>query len=135
MAQEVGMQTARAPARQAVSQAIRDRLARLLGMVGSTHDGEALNAARLADKLVRQMGVSWSEILADPASAAPNVLIGWPARWRSALQACGQHGARLGERERSFVESLATYKRTPSPKQLVWLRSITERVIEAGGGR
>lgn len=133
------MQTASAAARRAVPQAVRDRLARLLGMVGSAHDGEALNAARLADKLLRQTGATWFEILTDPALAAdlaaPDVFVGWPARWRGALRVCGQCGASLGGYERSFVQDLAVYRRRPSPRQLAWLRSITERVIEAGGGR
>jgi hypothetical protein len=46
---------------------VRTRLARLLG---SEHDGEALNAARLADKLVRSEGVTWHQVLAVP-SASP----------------------------------------------------------------
>jgi hypothetical protein len=134
------MSTNSAPTRQAVPQAIRDRLARLLGMVGSAHDGEALNAARLADKVVRSLGLTWTEVLAPSpelvlASSGPNPLIGWPAQWRNALRVCGQCGGSLGDRELSFVRSLAASKRNPSPRQLAWLRSITERVIEAGGGR
>lgn len=37
----------------ALDNTTRTRLVRLLGMIGSQHDGEALNAARLANKLVR----------------------------------------------------------------------------------
>jgi hypothetical protein len=107
--------------------------------VGSMHDGEALNAARLADRLVRNCGLTWAEVLAPPepavAPSSDNLLIGWPAQWRSALRMCGQCGALLGGQERSFLQSLATYKRRPSPRQLTWLRSITVRVIEAGGGQ
>ncbi len=39
------------------------RLAKLLGMVGSNQDGEALNAARLADNLVRQHGITWHVVM------------------------------------------------------------------------
>jgi hypothetical protein len=39
------------------------RLAALLGMIGSAHDGEALNAARLAHKLVVGSGLSWEQVL------------------------------------------------------------------------
>lgn len=41
----------------------RDRLAKLLGMMGSAHDGEALNAARMAHTLVRQAGMTWEDVL------------------------------------------------------------------------
>jgi len=34
----------------------RDRLAKLLGMLGADHDGEVVNAARAADRLVRRSG-------------------------------------------------------------------------------
>jgi hypothetical protein len=44
----------------------RRRLAQLLGMIGSTHDGEALNAARLADRHLRDRRMSWEEIILPP---------------------------------------------------------------------
>src|SRR3954471_3160878 len=39
------------------------RLARLLAMMGAAHDGEALNASRLADRLVRESGATWLDVL------------------------------------------------------------------------
>src|ERR1700738_2141820 len=41
----------------------RDRLARVLGMMGSAHDGEALAAARQAERLRAEAGLTWGEIL------------------------------------------------------------------------
>src|ERR1700719_372642 len=41
----------------------RDRLARGLGMMGSAHDGEALAAARQAERLRAEAGLTWGEIL------------------------------------------------------------------------
>ena len=41
----------------------RDRLAKLLG---SDHDGEVLNAARLADRLVRDHGITWLDAITAP---------------------------------------------------------------------
>ena len=49
----------------------RKRLAQLLGMLGSQHDGEILNAARLAAKLVRAQRCTWEEILNAPANLSP----------------------------------------------------------------
>lgn len=46
----------------AMSEAIT-RLSRVLGMMGSDHDGEALNAARLAEKIRRDMNKSWVTLL------------------------------------------------------------------------
>ncbi len=42
---------------------IADKLARICGMFGSDHDGERAAAAALADRLVRQAGMTWGQIL------------------------------------------------------------------------
>lgn len=43
-----------------------DRLAKLLGLLGSDHDGEVANAGRAADRLLRQAGLTWFDIIARP---------------------------------------------------------------------
>jgi hypothetical protein len=40
----------------------RGRLAKLLGMLGSEHDGEALAAARQVERLRTEAGLTWAEI-------------------------------------------------------------------------
>jgi hypothetical protein len=56
----------------ALSGAALRRLAALVGMTGSDHDGEALNALRLAQKLVSAHGCTLLEALAAaPASVVP----------------------------------------------------------------
>jgi hypothetical protein len=40
----------------------RTRLIQLLGMIGSHHDGEALNAARLAQRLIGAEAMTWEEV-------------------------------------------------------------------------
>ena len=49
----------------------RARLEKLLGLLGSPHDGEALAAARKADALVRAAGLTWREVLAGPDQPPP----------------------------------------------------------------
>jgi len=44
----------------------RRRLALLLGMLGSDHDGERSNAGRLAERLVRQQGLTWPQVIDGP---------------------------------------------------------------------
>lgn len=46
------------------------RLAALLGMMSSAHDGEALNAARLADQMLKKSGKTWADVLGKPAAAS-----------------------------------------------------------------
>lgn len=40
------------------------RLVKLLGMMGSTHDGEVRNAAQLAQRLVASLGLTWEDVFA-----------------------------------------------------------------------
>jgi len=49
----------------------RDRLVKLLGMLGSAHDGEVLNAARHIDALMRASGQDWDKLLSPAPAAAP----------------------------------------------------------------
>jgi hypothetical protein len=42
----------------------KKRLISLLGMIGSAHDGEALNAARLAQRLIGALEMTWEDVLA-----------------------------------------------------------------------
>lgn len=46
----------------------RRKLIALLGMLGSAHDGEKLNAARLAQRTLGEMGLTWEEF----CGAQPN---------------------------------------------------------------
>jgi hypothetical protein len=41
----------------------RQRVARIIAMAGSRHDGEALNAVRTVDRLIREAGLSWEDLL------------------------------------------------------------------------
>lgn len=42
----------------------RDRLIKLLGLLGSDHEGERGNAARMASDLLRGAGLTWAEVIA-----------------------------------------------------------------------
>jgi hypothetical protein len=50
----------------------RARLVKLLGMLGSVHDGEVLNAARHIEAMVRASGSDWDRLL----SPAPTTVAG-----------------------------------------------------------
>jgi hypothetical protein len=41
----------------------RERLARLLGMLGSAHDGEVVNAGRLAIRMLKEAGMTWEQVV------------------------------------------------------------------------
>lgn len=41
----------------------RRKLIRFLGMLGSDHDGEVVNAARIALRLIKDRGLTWDDVL------------------------------------------------------------------------
>lgn len=62
----------------------KTRLIQLLGMMGSDHDGEVLNAARLAQRLIRGHRLSWVEVFngsAAPVSGGINRAAGGRGWW------------------------------------------------------
>jgi hypothetical protein len=89
-----------------------DRLVKLLGMLGSAHDGERAAAGLKAHELVRRHGLTWSDILlAAPASP--------PRRgWRDKLTACQAHQHCLSSRERAFVLFAGAVARHPDRKAI-----------------
>jgi hypothetical protein len=48
----------------------KKRLVQVLGMTGSDGDGEALNAIRLANRMLRAANTTWSDLLAPPSAPA-----------------------------------------------------------------
>jgi hypothetical protein len=108
---------------------VLERLIKLLGMLGSAHDGERAAAGRKADELLRRYGLTWSDILlVAAASSAPPPEPDQPMSWREKCAACKARQHHLNERERAFVSSLARWRGTPTEKQLAWLDRIYENL-------
>jgi hypothetical protein len=111
----------------------RSRLARVLGKMGSSFDAEVLTAAKLANRMVRDAGMTWPEVLAvqaDPEKPV-DVFADWPARWQGAIALCQRSAGLTKDWDRQFVATLACYQHRPSDKQLAILREVTERVLRA----
>jgi len=56
----------------AIPAKLRVRLIKVLGMLGSTHDGERANAAAAATKLLMELRLTWDELLSDDAPYPPS---------------------------------------------------------------
>ena len=91
------------------------RLVKLCGMLGSQHDGERAAAGLKADQLVRDLGLSWSDII------VPSDLAGGQERppeprtdWQRMAQYRHRCRAALNERERAFIATMLTWRGTPS---------------------
>jgi hypothetical protein len=105
----------------------RDRLAKLCGLFGS-HIGERANAAAAADKLIRQAGLRWPDIL---LPALP------PGRQRSLdtiadmIEFVLDFEDVLSEWEVSFCRSIARARYRLSQKQLEVLDRLVEKCQRA----
>ena len=107
----------------------RDRLAKLLGMMGSTHDGEVVAAARQVERLRADAGLTWPEILVPRLPPPPR---GQNVRTvADAIDFVIEHAFVLTDWERGFARNLCRLKCPLSPRQLEVLERLVEKVRRA----
>jgi hypothetical protein len=99
-----------------------DKLAKLCGLFGSDHDGERAAAAQMADKLVKQHGLRWSDVI----SISRRVAIAAPISSADKIAFALRNIAALSIWERRFLYSV-NGRRTLSPKQLAVLEQIYDK--------
>ncbi|MFL5253330.1 MAG: hypothetical protein ACJ8AI_10625 [Rhodopila sp.] len=112
-----------------LSDASRVRLSRLLGMLGSTFDGEVINAGRQADRLVKAAGLTWTDIIVAPPPGADNDP--HAADWRRTATACLRFPMLINRWEFEFLSGLGRFPRI-SQKQRSRLENIVARLRAAG---
>jgi hypothetical protein len=108
-----------------------ERLARLLGMLGSDHLGEVANAGRLADKM-RAAGLTWPDIItpALPPGTDPSTdPIG--VDWRRTAAACSRYPHLIDRWEAEFLAGLPRFP-SLSCKQRLTLLKIVVRLRACG---
>ena len=104
----------------------RERLAKLLGMLGSEHGGEVITAARHADALVRRTGLTWRDVVVanDAQPQLDNVGFGVA----NEIRFCLLHRHQLTEWEKTFLGSIRE-KGTPlSARQRNCLARIVDKL-------
>jgi len=119
----------------------RERLVALLGMMGSSGDGEALNAARLAQKFVVDRKLTWNDVITAQTTAQKSAANPYDEMMRNAQRNAQQSAAthqqkaawllqnykdKLSNVEKEFVSDMVHWIR-PSPKQQNWLNRIYAR--------
>ena len=70
---------------------VADHLVKLLGMLGSHHDGERAAAGLKAHEFVHQLGLRWTDI------------IRVPPEWQHMARTCREQAHRLSAKEFAFV--------------------------------
>ena len=115
----------------------RTKLARVLGMLGSPHQGERDAAALAADRLVRGRGLDWLDVLGGSPAEPPISQPGWTPSpspvpdLMGDLQTCGRRLDLLTAWEREVITNMAQ-QRTVSRKQRDILAAIAAKVRSTG---
>ena len=104
----------------------RERLARLLGMLGSDHAGERDNAARAAHRLVQQHGITWYDVVVTHPSPDPGDpgtdLMG--ADWRRTVAACRRYPHLINPWEAGFLVGLPRFPRLSCKQRSALLKIV-----------
>jgi hypothetical protein len=106
-----------------------ERLAKLLGMLGSAHDGEVLAAARQTARLRQGAGLTWRDIVLPalpPPARAQRV-----ETLAAAIAFALDHEDALTPWEFGFVTSLRRQRTPISAKQAAILEQIVEKAQRA----
>jgi hypothetical protein len=106
--------------------ASRTKLAKLLGMLGSDHAGERDAAALAVRRLIKQSGVTWSQILTSQPVGKKLAELG---TWRATCRECLARPGSLRPWEVGFLTALPGFRRL-STKQRYVLKQITDRVLD-----
>ena len=108
------------------------KLAKILGMLGSDHDGEVAAAGRRANALLKGAGLTWDQVLA-PTVPRPEPPHQPPRRWRRGVSPtdtaalCLLWPEVLTDWETNFCRSIVGRRRI-SAKQTVVLERLARKV-------
>ena len=102
----------------------RQRLAKLLGMLGSVYAGERDAAALAAHRLLQQRGITWHDLLARPPVHREPL----QSKWRATCAELANRQADLSPWDRKFVADLPRFSRISSKQRYV-LAEIADRVL------
>jgi hypothetical protein len=105
-----------------------DRLAKILGRLGSEHAGERASAGLKAHELIKSMGLQWSDVI---GGRSVELTAKWSRTVNGKIGACLSHPDLLNEWEAKFLRSISRQRYTLTPKQAYRLDRISERVAVA----
>ena len=115
---------------------VLDRLVKLLGMLGSNHDGERAAAALKANALMREHGLVWSDVIPTPIPNNHHRTNGakdlkqdnQKIDWREMRDYCARWSGLLRPREQEFIDNIEGWQGALTPKQRDWLTAIYNRI-------
>lgn len=124
-----------------ISQGVHEKLAKVMGMLGSSSDGERASAARIATVILKQCGMTWADVAAalrppvQPSAAPKKANNGYqrqpagfqPVHVATANDLLGSWPELLSDWETTFLRSIRNRPRL-SRKQDETLTRIYQRV-------
>ena len=114
---------------KALASSERERLAKLLAMLGSDYAGERDAAGLAAHQFLQERGLTWPEILCPPTTERRSTAC---VAWRATVDECLYHPYDLSPWEAGFLRDVLRCRRL-SAKQAACLARIAERVLSAAG--
>ena len=112
----------------------RDRLVKLLGLLGSEHHGERANAAQMASRLLAQCGLTWADVIQPPPAPLPPVRPVAPGSAYAAARWAKARAAELPQRDRAFLDGIQG-RHALTQRQAAWLADIVARLQAAAAQR
>ncbi len=103
----------------------RDKLLKILPLLGSDKAGERDAAGLAAVRLLRRAGLDWADVIPAPTTVTQSTRSEVP--WREVAKACAFRQGMLRPWEVGFVHSILQ-QRSLSPKQRGCLYGIAERL-------
>jgi hypothetical protein len=127
--------------------AVRLALAKLIRLLASDNDGEALAAVRALARALKASGCDFHDlasIVETPSTSAQSDRAEADFRnhfggdddetelpWQRMVDACTDQFGRFTSREQQFLRTMQRWRGTPTRKQLNWLLALFERVRRA----
>jgi hypothetical protein len=130
-----------------VALAARPALAKLIRLLASDVDGEALGAVRALGRALKAHGADFHDLasLVEAPSTAPSGgrtgtgfhdhfggddgdPVETEPPWEMMVDACTDQLDRFTPKEQEFLQSMQLWYGTPTPKQFDWLVALFERV-------
>lgn len=79
------------------------RLSKICGLFSSNHDGERASAAAKADQIVRECGLSWSDLITAEPAQSTDSMITFALHHGDGILNCWEEGFLRGVRGRQYL--------------------------------
>ncbi len=118
------------------SPGLREKLSKILGMLGSDHAGERASAGAAANRMVRDAGLTWPDVIGrtDVGGEGHHRVWREPSNDREAVVICLAFDEVLTDWEIRFCRSIIKQKRLSEKQRVILVRLVDTAREFAGAG-